>query len=129
MPPRFAEAERRFAVLRARYQAGELDDAAYDAELQRLVIEDDAGDHWVVGAESGEWYWYDGEQWVHRDPPATEDMAERPSPEVPAPTQDLPPAKPTALARRKWLLIGCGGLMLLLVFSCAVLLAVFSWVQ
>ena len=38
-PPRFAEAEQRFAVLRARYQAGELDDAAYEAELQKLVID------------------------------------------------------------------------------------------
>jgi hypothetical protein len=69
LPSRFAEAERRFATLRARYQAGVLDDAAYDAELRKLVIEDGTG-YWMLGADSGEWYWYDpqGQKWVRRDP-------------------------------------------------------------
>ena len=53
LPPRFAEAERRFAPLRARYQAGALNDAAYDAELQKLIVEDDIGDYRMLGADSG----------------------------------------------------------------------------
>jgi len=69
MPPRFAETERRFAVLRAGYQTGELDGAAYETELQKLVVVDDTGGYWMLGADSGEWYWYDGQQWVRRDPP------------------------------------------------------------
>lgn len=69
LPAHFAEAERRFAALPARYQAGELDDAAYRAELQGLVVQDQAGDYWTPGGEAGEWHSYDGRQWVPRDPP------------------------------------------------------------
>ncbi|MBN1814240.1 MAG: DUF1080 domain-containing protein [Anaerolineae bacterium] len=98
LPLRFAEAARRFAALRARYQAGQLDDPTYDAELQKLVIVDGAGDRWMLGAESGAWFWHDGRQWVRRDPPPTE----------------APPGRPLASPARKgipWkrVAISCGG--------------------
>jgi hypothetical protein len=98
LSPRFAEAARRFAALRARYQAGGLDDATYDAELQKLVIVDGAGGRWMIGAESGAWFWHDGRQWVRRDPPPVE----------------APPGRPLVSPARKgipWkrVAIGCGG--------------------
>jgi len=115
LPPRFAEAEQRFAELRAGYQAGELDDAAYDAALQKLVIEDSSGGYWMLGADSGEWYWYDGEQWVRRDPPLAEVAVERPQ-VWPAPPPTVPPPMPAAPPTRKglpwkWVAVGCGGLL------------------
>ena len=61
-----AEAEQRFAALRIRYQAGGLGNAAYEAKLQKLVVEDGAGGYWMLGADSREWHWYDGEQWVRQ---------------------------------------------------------------
>ncbi len=70
LPPRFAEAEQQLAVVQARYQAGELDQAAYVAELQKLMIRDDEGGWWTIRADTGKWYWYDGQQWVQRDPPS-----------------------------------------------------------
>lgn len=115
LPPRFAEAEQRFAVLRARYQAGELDAAAYEAELQKLVIEDGAGGYWMLGANSGEWYWYDGQQWMRRDPPLAAVAVERPQ-VWPAPPPDVAPPMPAAPPTRKglpwnWIAVGCGGLL------------------
>lgn len=111
LPPRFAEAVRRFAPLRARYQAGELDDAAYDVELQKLVVEDDTGGYWMLGADSGAWYWYDGEQWVRRDPPLAAASVERPQ----AGPVPLPAVAPPTPARKgfpwKWIAVGCGGLL------------------
>jgi hypothetical protein len=68
IPPRFAEVERRFFELRARYQAGWMDDAAYNAALQGLMIDDGAGGFWVPADERGGWYWYNGREWVRRDP-------------------------------------------------------------
>ena len=47
-----AEAEQRFAALRIRYQAGGLGNAAYEAKLHKLVVEDGAGGYWMLGADS-----------------------------------------------------------------------------
>lgn len=69
LPPTFAAAERRFAALQAQHAAGGLDDAAFDTALQDLVIQDDVGAFWMIGADTGQWYWHDGNQWVRRDPP------------------------------------------------------------
>jgi len=69
IPPHFAEVERRFTELRARYQAGEMDDAAYIAAQQALMIYDGAGGYWLPGVESGEWYWYNRQEWARWDPP------------------------------------------------------------
>ena len=117
LPPRFAEAEQRFAALRARYQAGELDDAAYEAELQKLVIEDGAGGYWMLGADSGEWYWYDGQQWVRRDPPLAAAPVERPQAWL-APSPAVAPLMPAAAPAReglpwKWIAVGFGGLLVI----------------
>lgn len=68
IPPRFAEVEPRVAALRARYQAGEMDDAAYGAALREELIDDGAGGYWLPAAEAGEWYWHNGHEWVRRDP-------------------------------------------------------------
>jgi hypothetical protein len=101
---------------------GGLDAKAYDAGLRQLLVEGDAGDYWMLGADCGEWYWHDGQQWARCDPTSPEDMAE-PSADAENPS----PTAPTASARRKWLIIGCGGLMLLLIFACMVALVAYSW--
>ena len=69
LPPQYAEAKQRFATLSARYEAGELDDAAYETEFQELLVEDDAGHYWMFSADDGKWYCHNGEEWVQRDPP------------------------------------------------------------
>jgi hypothetical protein len=69
LPPRFDEARQRFAVLKDRYNRGELDDAAYEAALRELIIQDEHGQYWMIGAETGGWYRYDGAAWIPQDPP------------------------------------------------------------
>jgi len=113
LSPRFAEAERRFVALRARYRAGELDDATYEAELWKLVIEDEGGGYWMLGADSGEWYWYDGAQWVRKDPPLAARRRGHPraGPTRPPTVAQPPPAKrgfPWT-----WVGVGCVGLLII----------------
>jgi hypothetical protein len=91
--PRFAEAKQRFRTLQERYRDGELGDAAYDAELEKLVIEDETG-AWMMGAESGDWYWYDGRAWVRREPPRA---AQPPPP--PGVRQEPSPPPPPSVAK------------------------------
>jgi parallel beta-helix repeat protein len=116
VPPRFAEVERRFAALRARYQAGELSNADYNAELQRLVVEDDTGGHWMLSADGDEWYWHDGQQWVRRDPSSVMasvgflQVQAMPPPAAAPPYMATPPPKKGL--PWLWISVGCGGLLL-----------------
>ncbi|MBN1643119.1 MAG: zinc-ribbon domain-containing protein [Anaerolineae bacterium] len=69
LPPQFAEAQARFADLQAQYRAGQLTDEAYEQALRAILVQDASG-YWMLGPDSGAWYWYDGQRWVLRDPPA-----------------------------------------------------------
>jgi hypothetical protein len=72
---RIAESEREFEILRNQHQSGQLDDAALTAELKRLVVHDEDTGYWMIGARTGRWYWFDGQQWAPRQPPAQETLA------------------------------------------------------
>jgi hypothetical protein len=87
LPPRFAAAAKTYEALRALLEAGRLTRDGYLAELQKLIFQDATGNSWMLGAESGQWYWHEGNQWVRRDPPDVE-------PRVPAPSP--PASKPPA---------------------------------
>jgi hypothetical protein len=119
VPSRFAEAERRFATLHAGYQAGELDRAAYEAELQKLIVTDSSGGYWMLGADGGGWYWYDGQQWLRRDPPQAGRAVERPQvwpKPSPAAFPVMSAAPPTKRELPwKWIAVGCGGLLVVTV--------------
>lgn len=129
VPPRFTQVEGRFAALRARYEAGELDHLAYETELRRLVIEDDAGEFWMLGADSGEWYWYDGERWVRRSPVSPEDVAESPRPRQPTPAQPVDDGRPPVFPQWGWVAAGCGGLVILLVVVGGGALIASNWLR
>ena len=90
----FADAAPRFAALEARNESGELDAAAYEAEFQELLVEDDEGGYWMFAANEGEWYRYESEQWTRRDPPLSIE------PEHP-PLQETPPLLPPQYAEAK----------------------------
>jgi hypothetical protein len=80
LPPHFTEIESKFISLQNRYQSGELDLSTYQAEVQKLVVQDHTGDSWWLGGEAGQWHWYDGQEWVPRDPPFTDASSEVPTP-------------------------------------------------
>ena len=67
-PPLFAQAERRFADIHARYRAGAVSEETYRAALRELTFRDAAGQYWAYGPAG--WQWYDGQRWVPREPPA-----------------------------------------------------------
>ena len=65
----FEETAWRFAGLKARFRAGQLDAASYEAALHELTVEDE-GTFWTLDAEMEVWYRHDGTQWV-QDTPST----------------------------------------------------------
>ena len=82
----FSDAEREFRELRRKLHAGEIDEREFEAELRHLQVLDGQGRYWMIGAQSGLWYYYDGERWV-QDEPSVERAA--------ASTQAAPPKPPS----------------------------------
>jgi hypothetical protein len=132
VPPRFVQAERSAAALRARYQAGELDEATYETQLHDLAFKHGDGSYWMLDAD-GEWLRHDGKQWVREEPPlvaappkrpplgmAHQPVIAEPAP-VPSPTPVVPitpEVVPAPSATRtgkalpwKWIVVGGGGLL------------------
>jgi hypothetical protein len=82
----FSDAEREFRELRRKLDAGEIDERDFEAELRHLQVLDVQGRYWMIGAQSGLWYYYDGERWVQGEPPVERAAAS---------TQAAPPKPPS----------------------------------
>lgn len=65
----FREVDRRYAELKWQYDARDLTNKEFDAELRRLMVQDDEGRWWAKSRESGRWYYNDGNDWVASTPP------------------------------------------------------------
>ncbi len=65
----FAQVETRFKELKQKYDAGALSEEDFKAQLEDLMIEDEEGKWWIIGYETGQWYYHDGEKWVQSEPP------------------------------------------------------------
>ena len=69
LPASFQKTLEKFNELHSAHQAGELTSRSFQAALKNLMVQDEEGDYWTLGMESGEWYWFDGDEWHLRLPP------------------------------------------------------------
>ena len=65
----FAQVEAKFKELKKEYEVGAITEEELKAQLEDLMIQDDEGRWWMIGYETGQWYYYDGEKWVQAEPP------------------------------------------------------------
>ncbi|RMF03235.1 MAG: hypothetical protein D6768_06380, partial [Chloroflexi bacterium] len=68
MEPNIADLERRYQALVRDYQAGNLDEATFTAEVDKLQFQDSYGRYWMMGVQSGAWHYYDGQAWQQANP-------------------------------------------------------------
>ena len=68
--PRFGAVERDYNALKTQLNGGQLTREQFEAALQKLMVQDEQGRYWMMGAESGAWYVYDGQQWIQDVPPS-----------------------------------------------------------
>jgi len=80
---RFAEVDRQAAALRQERTAGGLTEEQLKARLGELMIQDEAGAWWMVGAKSGEWYRSQGDTWVRAAPAGGARLTSGAAPGVP----------------------------------------------
>jgi hypothetical protein len=55
--------EQQYQILRRDFQAGKLDEATFAAAVDRLGFQDEQGRCWLIGLQTGAWYYYDGQNW------------------------------------------------------------------
>jgi Tol biopolymer transport system component/tetratricopeptide (TPR) repeat protein len=104
----FGAVEKRFRDLKKRLDRGQIDEQGFEEELRTLQVLDAEGRYWMIGAQSGLWYYYDGQKWVQAEPPTERagDVAEAAAPSKPRSsptaakpqTADKTPRKASGLA-------------------------------
>ena len=104
LPENFQKTLGNFKMAQADFIAGQLSEEEYHAELVELVVQDQNDEYWMLGVESGDWYWFDGEEWNKKTPPLItpgENQVSTPSePEKPLPPpQEKSPPKPSRAGR------------------------------
>jgi hypothetical protein len=68
----FEEADRRYAELAGKRDAGEISGDEFEEEARQLMVRDGAGRWWAKLGESGEWHHRDGGDWKPGSPPGYE---------------------------------------------------------
>jgi len=70
MDAMFKEAEETFQRLKSQLRSGEISRREFLDELKKLQLKDDQGRLWMIGSQSGKWYYLKGKDWVQSEPPA-----------------------------------------------------------
>jgi hypothetical protein len=65
----FQEADRRYAEIKRRHEAGTLTDEEFDEQLKELMVQDQEDRWWVKSRTTGHWHRYDGTTWIKDTPP------------------------------------------------------------
>lgn len=86
----FQEAEKTYKELKAQHEAGKLSDAAFEAEVGKLRLQDEQGRWWQIGVQTGEWYVHDGQKWNKAKPPVPAVSTPPPAPLVEKPVAPAP---------------------------------------
>jgi hypothetical protein len=71
---RFREVETSFQVLRRQFREREISRREFIDQLKKLRIRDSGGHFWMIGAQTGKWYFFDGKDWVQAEPPVSEEI-------------------------------------------------------
>ena len=64
----FQDLQRRYDELREQFDAEKISEKEFKDELEGLQLKDEQGRYWTIGAQTGEWYHFDGRTWVQETP-------------------------------------------------------------
>lgn len=87
MYEQFQQIEQEYYTLRGQFSVGRLTAEEFDAALHSLQVQDARGRIWMIGANTGNWYYSEDGGW-HAGNPFQADTVSKPPPEVDA----VPPA-------------------------------------
>jgi len=67
----FEELEGKYYELRGKHAAGLLSDEEFEAEVEKLTLQDAQRRWWTIGAKTSKWYVSRKGEWVEAEPPRT----------------------------------------------------------
>jgi hypothetical protein len=70
MDTQFRDIEHAFSDLKKKFQAGEISRQEFVEAMKKLRLKDGQGRFWMIGAQSGKWYYFDGKDWIQSEPPS-----------------------------------------------------------
>lgn len=73
MDNQFTQFQEEFKNLKKLYKRKKITESEFKTRLKRLQFKDLKGRTWTIGAQTGNWYYYDGKTWVQGRPPSLED--------------------------------------------------------
>jgi hypothetical protein len=65
----FKDVENSFQVIRRQFREKEISRREFIDRLKKLRLRDEQGRFWMIGAQTGKWYYFDGKEWVQSEPP------------------------------------------------------------
>ncbi|MFB0564945.1 MAG: zinc ribbon domain-containing protein [Candidatus Aminicenantaceae bacterium] len=73
MENKFKEVEESFEQLKKKFRLGVISRREFIDKMKELRLKDDEGRFWMIGAQSGKWYYFEGKNWIRSDPPSIEE--------------------------------------------------------
>jgi hypothetical protein len=70
MDDKFKNVEAIFDRMKKKFRNGEISQRAFVDGLKQLRFKDEEGRFWMIGTQSGMWYFFDGKEWVQSSPPS-----------------------------------------------------------
>lgn len=68
----FSDVETAFLTLRRKFRSKQISRREFIDQLKTLRLRDSQGRFWMIGPQSGKWYFFDGREWVQSAPPQEE---------------------------------------------------------
>lgn len=94
---RVEDIQQLFRELKAEAEAGTITEEEFEVQVRNLLLRDDEGRYWTIGAQTEKWYRYEAGEWVQDSPPPTLERAEEEEREE----ESAPQEKAEATAREK----------------------------
>ncbi|NIO49928.1 MAG: hypothetical protein GTN73_10935 [Candidatus Aminicenantes bacterium] len=73
MEKRIKQIEKAFIKLKGKFRRGKISRQKFVDSLRKLRLKDDGGRFWMIGAQSGKWYFFDGKEWIESNPTSITD--------------------------------------------------------
>jgi len=73
MEDQFKNVEKEFKRLRKKFRQKNISEIEFKKRLKDLRLQDQNGRFWTIGAQTGRWYYFDGNDWVESKPPSLQE--------------------------------------------------------
>ena len=112
---KFKAIETIYNELKNKFQNEEISYEEMKGELQKLVVRDENDNYWMLGANTGKWYIYDGSDWVEKSPYEEQPLDEKSAIKFPPREENLSEKAKKKPPQSKTLIFGAVAAVIMIV--------------